>query len=399
MRGREIPFDEALAAEAADWYARLRSENLSEIDAARFRTWLAGDPARRREFEAISGFWDELAVLEDTPEVLEARKSIAARRAGSAEQMPAALSTRRRGVISMGWWASAAAMMLAAVAVWFVAPLGSDPNRYATGVGEQRTVPLADGSVVTLNTATEILLHYSARARAVELVSGQANFEVAKDAARPFVVSAGGGSVRAVGTVFDVYRSGNQVKVTLIEGKVAVRPGPTAIVAGRDAAVPRLPVAQSGQGPSSTAGLSSSPGLPSNQSPESSQPKSVPTPAALPAGLGIGEGEIMLVAGEQLVYGGAGPAPQPVATDLQRVTAWHARKLDFSDTPLDEAIAEANRYSPDQIVLQAPGLENARISGSFEAGKNEAFAEGLQSYFRLNVEHRADRSIVLTPRD
>ena len=74
-----------------------------------------------------------------------------------------------------------------------------------------------------------------------------------------------------------------------------------------------------------------------------------------------------------------------------RFQHWRARKLDFSDTPLGDAIAEANRYSRVQIELNAPELQGARISGTFEAGRNDPlFVEGLQTYFQLNVEHPAD---------
>ena len=70
-----------------------------------------------------------------------------------------------------------------------------------------------------------------------------------------------------------------------------------------------------------------------------------------------------------------------------------------SDTPLADAIAEANRYSRVQIELDAPELQSARISGTFEAGRNDLFAEGLQSYFRLHVEREGDRKIHLTARE
>ncbi|MBL8265972.1 MAG: hypothetical protein JNL55_06315, partial [Steroidobacter sp.] len=68
----------------------------------------------------------------------------------------------------------------------------------------------------------------------------------------------------------------------------------------------------------------------------------------------------------------------------------------FSDTPLSEAIVEANRYSRDKIVLRAPQLQSARISGTFEAGKNELFAEGLQAYFRVDIERSTDGTLVLS---
>jgi transmembrane sensor len=209
-------------------------------------------------------------------------------------------------------------------------------------------VTLSDGSVITLNTATEIRLRFSADRRGVELVAGQANFEVAKDAGRPFIVTAGNRSVRAVGTQFDVFKSGDKVTVTLIEGKVAVTPADAS-----SASAPRS----------------------SNAKPD----------------------EILLAAGEQLTYGLKSELTAPTSADIPRVEAWRARKLDFSDTPLAEAIAEANRYSVVQIVLKAPAFKEARISGRFEAGRNDLFAEGLEGCFHFHVERPGDGQIVLTP--
>ena len=328
---------DSIATEAADWYARLRAEKVSEIDAARFRAWIAGDPARRREFEAIDEFWEDLKALEKSPEVLREREAIARRRAQSAKG-----SRERRSFL----WASAAAVVLVIGTGLWIEYRSAD--RYSTAVGEQRTVPLSDGSVVILNTATEIRLHFSPQRRGVELVSGQANFEVAKDPARPFVVTAGDRAVRALGTQFDVYKTAEKVTVTLIEGKVAVIPTDSR--------------------PVSTAG-------------------SARTDSA----------EIVLTPGEQLSYGTKPSAIERRNADIPRVEAWRTRKLDFNDTLLTEAIAEANRYSITQIVLDAPELKDARISGRFEAGRSDLFVEGVQDYFHFKVERTADHRIVLTP--
>jgi transmembrane sensor len=329
----------SIATEAADWYARLRAENVTELDAVRFRAWVAGDPERRREFEQLDAFWDNLDAIEKSPEVLRERAAIARRRALSAKPAVTPAATMRR-YKRKGIWATAAAVLLVVGTLLLVQRQTTD--RYVTTVGEQRSVPLADGSVVTLNTATEIRLHFSAYHRGVELVSGQANFEVAKDASRPFVVIAGGSEVRAVGTQFDVYKTADKVTVTLIEGKVAIKEAPV------------------------KAGASTV--------------------------------EVSLAAGEQLSYETKTGAVRRASADIPRVSAWRARKLDFSDTPLTDAIAEANRYSRVQIELDAPELQAARISGTFEAGRSDLFVEGLQTYFQLNVDRSADRRIVLTAR-
>jgi len=340
MSDRNSTARSSIATEAADWYARLRAENVTELEAVRFRAWIAGDPERRREFEAIDAFWDDLGVIENSPEVLRERAAIARRRALSSKPSGAQSTTMRRRYKRKGFWAAAASVLVVLGVLFWIQHQPAD--RYVTGIGEQRTVPLADGSVVTLNTATEIRLHFLPDRRGVELVSGQANFEVAKDASRSFVVTAGGSEVRAVGTQFDVYKTADKVTVTLIEGKVAVK---------------------------------------------EAQVEAGASPA-----------EINLTAGEQLSYETKTGAVRRASADLPRATAWRARKLDFSDTPLADAIAEANRYSRVQIELDAPELHDARISGTFEAGRNDLFVEGLQSYFQLNVEHEGERRIHLTGR-
>lgn len=334
----------ALTTEAADWYARLRAADVSEMDAVRFRAWLARDPAHRREFEALDGLWEVLGGLEHSGEMARERS------AGSAGRF------RWRPL------AVAASLALAvAASIWMLARTG---DHYTTGVGEQRVVPLADGSVVTLNTSTELKLHYSQGLRGVELISGQANFEVAKDPGRPFVVTAGGGEVRAVGTQFDVYKAGDQVTVTLLEGKVAV--------------VPRH------ASPGGQVRLVGSP-----NGPEAGEPGAGTAAARR-------REEIFLTAGQQLSYAARTGRVRHARVDVSRASAWRSRKLDFDDALLSDAIAEVNRYSRVKIELRAPQLHSARISGSFEAGKSELFVEGVQAYFGLDAVRTEDDRIVLT---
>src|SRR5207249_1896122 len=93
---------------------------------------------------------------------------------------------------------------------------------YSTGVGEQRSIELADGSTVSMNSKSRIRLRYSQAERSVDLLEGQALFHVAKDHARPFIVKADDTRVRAVGTQFDVYERRSGTVVTVLEGEVAV---------------------------------------------------------------------------------------------------------------------------------------------------------------------------------
>jgi transmembrane sensor len=320
--------DPLITQEAADWHARMRREALSELEEARFRAWLAGNPAHRQEFDAISAMWNQLGVLADSPEVLAEL-----RRVEPVAEMPppAAPRVSRRAVV--GWALAASVVGAAGIASW---QWLSAPELYVTGVGEQKRVPLGDGSVITINTSSRISVRFTRSYRRVEVLSGQANFSVAKDAARPFIVSAGGGETLAVGTEFDVYRRASDTVVTLIEGRVTV----TSPLAG--------------------------------------------TPA------------IELNAGEQVSYSEHG-ATERKTTDLQRASAWRSRKLDFADTPLREAISEANRYSNLKIEVRGTELADARISGVFEAGRNDSLAEGVRAYFGLRLERYGDDLIVLSP--
>lgn len=338
MSASDSKKDPLILQEAAEWHARLRSDSISESDKARFRAWLSGSPARRREFDELSAMWSQLGALAQSPEVLgELRRASGsveevdeARLAAQQVRVPAPNLVSRRAML--GWALAASVVAGVGITSWRWL---SAPEIYSTSVGEQRTISLGDGSTITLDTSSKVSVHFSRNRRSLELLRGQARFEVAKDAARPFVVSAGGGEVLAVGTVFDVYNRTDDTLVTLIEGRVTV----TSPLAGTAA--------------------------------------------------------IALTAGEQVSYGPHRAAERTKA-DLKRASAWRERKLDFADTPLSEAIAEANRYSTLKIELRGSGLADAKISGVFDAGSNEAVAEGVRAYFGLHIERTGDNLIVLS---
>ncbi|MEJ1963522.1 MAG: FecR domain-containing protein [Gammaproteobacteria bacterium] len=126
-----------------------------------------------------------------------------------------------RAGATRGVRALAAAILLCAVlgAAWYVWPSGSS---YRTPVGGLASVPMEDGSRITLNTDSQIRVDLTVKERRVELQQGEAFFEVAHDASRPFIVRAGNKRVIAVGTRFSVRREANDVRVVVTEGKVRV---------------------------------------------------------------------------------------------------------------------------------------------------------------------------------
>ncbi len=235
----------------------------------------------------------------------------------------------------MAWAAAVASVMVVGAAL---AVRFAGAEIYATGIGERSTFTLADGSTVELNAQSRIQVHYSESQRRVELVKGQVLFNVAKNTSRPFVVRAGNRNIVAVGTRFDVRLDPGSVQVTLIEGKVRVEQ-------------------QSAQR----------------------------------------QDAVLLTPGKQLLAR-SGRAPSVRSIDVAKVTGWHDGRIFLDDLPLAEAVAEMNKHSAVQIIVDDPALAQWRVSGMFRAGGQEAFVNALEEYFPVAVQHRGGQTISLTAR-
>ncbi|MFC7053307.1 FecR family protein [Hansschlegelia quercus] len=183
--------------EAALWFATLNGDDATDTDRAAFRTWLQRDPANAREYAAIERLWGGLSEL---PEVKQRRraKRVAVTRRNLGK---AALAS----VIGGGAWWAASQRPFA---------------EHRSGKGERRNVTLADGSVVELATETALSTRFDDGERRVELHFGEAYFSVVRDVRRPFVVEAGVGAARALGTRFSVANLDGEVRVAVDEGKV-----------------------------------------------------------------------------------------------------------------------------------------------------------------------------------
>ncbi len=254
----------------------------------------------------------------------------------------------------MQWALAALFLVLASVLVLALQPWQTG-EVYATGVGEHRVVMLGDGSRMSLNTATKVRASLGSSQRLVEVEAGEALFEVAKDATRPFLVAAGGAEVKATGTAFLVrLQSSSQevstsLEVTLIEGQVVLRP---------------------------QAGL---------------------------VGVAAGAGPVVMIAGERVHIDGAMAAPRTskVRVDrpgLDRAVAWTRGEASFDDVALNEAVAEMNRYSSKPIVMvYGDRLKALRVSGLFRTGDSASFARAVGALHGLDVKEQSDR-LELAPR-
>ena len=210
----------------------------------------------------------------------------------------------------------------------------------ATAVGEIHAVWLFDGMLVILDTDSAIEPIFTGSARVVRLVRGRARFDVAHDAARPFRVEADGRTIIDRGTVFDVVLGREGVKVVLLRGAVEIWDT-------RSRAAAAVPLAR-------------------------------------------------LVPG-QVFADGAGGAPlvsvAPGGGDL-----WVRGMLSFDGAPLEQVVAEANRYSAHKIRLGEPALAGLRVTGTFRAAPTDALAAILAATFKLRVERDAQGDFVLRAR-
>jgi transmembrane sensor len=260
--------------------------------------------------------------------------------------------TTRRSVPWLRIGVAAACLGIASLAGWkyFAAPPPFTES-VATDVGGLRTVNLPDGSVVHLNTDSQVAVTYTAAERRLRLIHGEAYFSVAKNPNRPFWVEVGPVSVRAVGTAFNIRMQSDQVSVLVTEGRVRVADGdgrqevrPTA-----DQDKSLLTVGHLGQVPISPTGSLSADG--------------------------------MVVS-----------SVEPHA--LKSVMAWQQGRLEFFERPLSEVVEEFNRYNRHKIVIADPALASRRFGGAFASHQIAPLLELLEQSFGVVSEERADQTVI-----
>lgn len=322
--------------QAADMLVRRRDPSWDAADQVALDARLASDPRFAAAFRHAQGSWDAVGRHANSPELLALREQAIARaRQASARRW--SLPGARSG--NFGKWATAAAILMACGMGWELSPYGYEPGLYKTGLGDQKVVELSDHSHIALDARTKLRVRFSADARIVQLLEGQAQFSVAKDPARPFKVEAGSKTIVAVGTVFDVEYVDSQVHVAMVEGKVAV--------------------------------LSHDP-TGSAVAPESGSKSSSPS--------------IELSAGEALAVRADGVSTVLPKADIEAATAWRQGKVIFRDQTLAEAVHRLNRYSRQQVIVDDLVLAQMKVSGVFDSGDTQAFAEAMQAYLPVAAD-------------
>jgi transmembrane sensor len=327
----------SISEQAAQWWVVFHNEGASSADHREFAEWVARGPDRVEAYLRVArlqrALEDDRLRWPTTPAEVLIREAKAAPQ--DAVPLSRAMSTpapepRHRSGASPGLrvaFSLAASLVVAVGVVWIMM---SRPQQFQTKFGEQRSFLLDDGSRVTLNTASKIEVRLGKDRRHVHLAEGEALFEVAHDAARPFDVQTGHAVLRAVGTQFDVDRRPGRTIVTVVEGRVAM-----VSVAGR---------ANEGATP--------------------------PT----------------LSAADRVVITDKGAQEPRHGVNVSAAISWTQRQLVFEHRALGEVAEEFNRYNRGRIEIRSAELQAQEVTGVFQANDADSFVSFLSSIPGVRIE-------------
>ncbi|MFA5488857.1 MAG: FecR domain-containing protein [Candidimonas sp.] len=248
----------------------------------------------------------------------------------------AGMTRRRFGIALAGACTASLAGGIAVHRLWLDSPLQTIP--IVSARGERRQVALPDGSMLDVNTDTRAMARMYAEKHVVELLEGEIFFAVQRDPARKFIVEAGHGRIDVTGTRFNVRRDGQQVHVSVESGAVDVSSGAWWRRRSRTVVRGRGVIASAGQALS----------------------------------------EVHKV-------------------ELGRVLAWQRGKIVFENTPLEQAIAEINRYLAQPARLDAPALRGYRIAGIVSIEDPQALIDTLPEFAPVRVIRLPDGRSRIVP--
>ena len=365
--------------EACGWIAKMHDADLSVEQAEQLRQWMAQSYAHKQELKRMAQRWDELNVLTElavplVPDAIAADNS--QRSPVAASGFFEALSNTFNGSVL----ASAAVLVLVVGLALTLLPGNPIVNTqtYTTAIGEQRKVILSDSSVVQLNTNSVVVVSYTASERGIHLQQGEAHFTVSHNPQKPFLVRAGNGIVRAVGTAFSVRLYEHSVDVIVTEGRVALNKVDAALSA-------------SSTTPSSSKAPAITPSTAAEQSEFLSSRVDLAQRIAEPAYLDAGQGAIFDTATDSIELVEAFDTEA-----LKRKLSWRNGLIRFTGVPLEEVVAEISRYTPLKIMIRESELKTLRIGGLFKVGETQKMFDVLETGFGVYAHQIDSNTVYLT---
>lgn len=337
----DFPETDAIEQEAALWLMRLEFGSLSSDEKSDYRAWLGRSPLHRKAMAQVSAVWGAADLLDQYNQI------------DPIEIEPVSRVRSARGIAVFG--AVAASLVIALALVFVQLDLLAPATQTAsvvTVVGEQKSIDLVDGSALILNTNSVAEVDIGRGARVVQLLRGEAHFDVAEDPDRPFRVYAGEGLVEAVGTAFTVHVREHDVEVIVSEGIVEV----FSQTVRRDGS--GTPIATEAEFRSLAA-------LTANES---------------------------ATFNEEIEHRG-----KMDTAVLERKLMWRDGFLVFSGETLSEVVEEMVRYTDIEIEIGDEDLAMMPIAGSFEAGNVQGMFEALEKVFGIKPEKESETLVRLVP--
>lgn len=342
-------FDEIcspMAEQAGEWCRIIAKRPLSSLESADFEAWLDADAEHRAAFERASFIWRALDGRAAPPELVAMRMDALSALAGQDDTLAPAWwqwpLARRTG------FGVLAASIVAAVSFMVLQPAPvASAVEYATALGERRVVMLDDGSRLSMDAASNVSVAYSKDRRELELKSGRAKFDVAKDPLKPFTVVAGDKIIVATGTSFSVEILNGEVNVVLFEGHVAVLD------------------------------------------------RATKQPAAIPSSGKFGAADQLLQPGQELSLPENGFA-KLADVDPGQARSWESGQLSFADEPLAQAVERMNRYSRSKFAVGDATAARLQISGVFNSDDVEGFVSGVTEVFPVETVRRGGEVVFVT---
>lgn len=328
--------------QAADWLAKLDRGDLNDEERTQFSEWLAENPENKEDIRQVTHMWyglnEPLSRLAAVDGVEKAGQIAVA--------LFAPALARLRGVAIVVCLLIVAALVTGS---YLSSPPVTVDNYYATAIGETKVVALDDGSEVHLNTNTIVEQSYSHEQRIIRLISGEAIFDVAHDAERPFIVYAADGVIRAVGTRFAVRVAQNNVQVTVTEGRVAL--------------ARRSDASES----------------------DNNSLEQVVAP-------------VLVSKGETADISRVETSVQQEVSEMDMIErlSWSTGQLVFYDEDLQSVVDEVARYTTVQIKVMDESLKGKKITGILQIGDVDLMLEGVEGALNLETKRITPGLVHLT---
>jgi transmembrane sensor len=338
----------ALEEKALHWHVRLHGGDAAEADWLDFTSWLEADPAHNDAYDVVALAWDD--AYDVTPAVETTASNENVQQQNNVVAFP--MHRLRKAVSAKPWAfgggfgaAIAATLMLLIAPVFMAQNDGIDPTLYATGVGEQRTITLADGSTVTLNTNTSISVIMDKTSRRIDLQKGEAYFDVSHEKARSFTVAANSLRVTDIGTRFDVRLDKERTLVSVTDGIVEVEP----MAQGNGAAENKEPA-------------------------------------------------VRLIEGQQAIHFSSSTEIKVQQFDPTQVTTWKQGYLVFKNDDLGMVVSELNRYFAMPLTLEKTDLASLHFSGILQISDQDRAVRDLTALLSLTAD-KTNTGIILRQND